>query len=219
MGKNSRDTAKAREELFRSLRRHIRSEAVLRAMEQVPRELFVPPDSRHMAYLDIPLGIGEGQTISQPFIVALMTEALGLEGRERVLEIGTGSGYQAAILSLLVPRGRVITVERMPLLAEQARALLRRLGYDNVMVELAGPTLGAPQHGPFDAIIVTAASPQIPGTLIAQLAVGGRLVIPVGTLENQELMHALRTDEGVSVRWLGPCRFVPLIGPDAFPEE
>jgi protein-L-isoaspartate(D-aspartate) O-methyltransferase len=219
MGKNSRDTAKAREELFRSLRRHIRSEAVLRAMEQVPRELFVPPDSRHMAYLDIPLGIGEGQTISQPFIVALMTEALGLEGRERVLEIGTGSGYQAAILSLLVPRGRVITVERMPLLAEQARALLRRLGYDNVMVELAGPTLGAPQHGPFDAIIVTAASPQIPGTLIAQLAVGGRLVIPVGTLENQELMQILRTDEGVSVRWLGPCRFVPLIGQDAFPER
>src|SRR5918999_194169 len=218
MAENSRDTAKAREELFRSLRRHIRSEAVLRAMEQVPRELFVPPDSRHMAYLDIPLGIGEGQTISQPFIVALMTEALGLEGRERVLEIGTGSGYQAAILSLLVPRGRVITVERMPLLAEQARALLRRLGYDNVMGELAGPTLGAPQHGPFDAIIVTAASPQIPGTLIAQLAVGGRLVIPVGTLENQELMQILRTDEGVSVRWLGPCRFVPLIGRDAFPE-
>jgi protein-L-isoaspartate(D-aspartate) O-methyltransferase len=219
MGKNSRDTSKAREELFHSLRRHIRSESVLRAMEQVPRELFVPPDSRHMAYLDIPLGIGEGQTISQPFIVALMTEALGLTGRERVLEVGTGSGYQAAILSLLVPRGQVITVERMPLLAEQARNLLGRLGYDNVTVEPTGPTLGAPQRAPFDAIIVTAASPQIPGALIAQLAVGGRLVIPVGTLENQELMQALRTDEGVSVRWLGPCRFVPLIGPDAFPEE
>jgi protein-L-isoaspartate(D-aspartate) O-methyltransferase len=218
MGRNSKDTSKAREELFRNLRRHIRSEAVLRAMEQVPRELFVPPDSRHMAYLDIPLGIGEGQTISQPFIVALMTEALGLQGRDRVLEVGTGSGYQAAILSLLTPRGQVITVERMPSLAEQARTLLRRLGHDNVTVEQAGPTLGAPQHAPFDAIIVTAASPQIPKALISQLAVGGRLVIPVGTLENQELMQVLRTDEGVSVRWLGPCRFVPLIGRDAFPE-
>jgi protein-L-isoaspartate(D-aspartate) O-methyltransferase len=219
MDKNSRDTSKARQELFRSLRRHIRSEAVLRAMEQVRRELFVPADSRHMAYLDIPLGIGEGQTISQPFIVALMTEALGLKGNERVLEVGTGSGYQSAILSLLVPRGRVTTVERMPLLAEQARALLRQLGYDdNVTVELAGPTLGAPQRAPFDAIIVTAASPHIPEALISQLAVGGRLVIPVGSLENQELMQVLRTDEGVSMRWLGPCRFVPLIGRDAFPE-
>jgi protein-L-isoaspartate(D-aspartate) O-methyltransferase len=187
-------------------------------MEQVPRELFVPPDSRHLAYLDIPLGIGEGQTISQPFIVALMTEALRLQGDERVLEVGTGSGYQAAILSLLAPRGRVITVERMPLLAEQARALLHRLGHNNVTVELAGPALGAPQHAPFDAIIVTAASPKFPEPLVSQLAVGGRLVIPVGTLENQELMQVLRTDEGVSVRWLGPCRFVPLIGQDAFPE-
>lgn len=219
MGKDSRDTSKAREELFRSLRRYIRSEAVLRAMEQVPRELFVPPDSRHLAYLDIPLGIGEGQTISQPFIVALMTEALGLRGQEQVLEVGTGSGYQAAILSLLALRGQVITVERMPLLAEQARTLLRRLGRDNVTVELAGPVLGAPQRAPFDAIIVTAASPQVPDALVAQLAVGGRLVIPVGTLDNQELMQVLRTDEGISVRWLGPCRFVPLIGPGAFPEE
>jgi protein-L-isoaspartate(D-aspartate) O-methyltransferase len=218
MGERNRNPAKARQDLFRNLRRHIRSEAVLRAMERVPRELFVPPDSRHLAYLDIPLGIGEGQTISQPFIVALMTEALGLKGNERVLEVGTGSGYQAAILSLLVPQGRVTTVERMPLLAEQAGALLQQLGYDNITVEMAGPALGAPQRAPFDAIIVTAASPQLPAGLISQLTVGGRLVIPVGTLDNQELMQVLRTDEGISVRWLGPCRFVPLIGRDAFPE-
>jgi protein-L-isoaspartate(D-aspartate) O-methyltransferase len=171
-----------------------------------------------MAYLDIPLGIGEGQTISQPYIVALMTEALELQGYERVLEVGTGSGYQAAILCLLVPQGQVTTVERVPSLAESARTALQKLGYDNVTVELAGPTLGAPHHAPFDAIIVTAASPQVPDSLISQLAIGGRLVIPVGSRDNQELMKVIRTDEGISLRWLGPCRFVPLIGREAFPE-
>jgi protein-L-isoaspartate(D-aspartate) O-methyltransferase len=170
-----------------------------------------------MAYLDIPLGIGEGQTISQPYIVALMTEALELRGYERVLEVGTGSGYQAAILSLLVPQGQVTTAERVPSLAESARTALQKLGYDNVTVELAGPTLGAPHRAPFDAIIVTAASPQVPDSLISQLAIGGRLVIPVGSRDNQELMKVIRTDEGISLRWLGPCRFVPLIGRDAFP--
>ena len=171
-----------------------------------------------MAYLDLPLGIGEGQTISQPYIVALMVAALGLQSHERVLEVGTGSGYEAAILSLLVPQGRVCTVELVPSLAERARNLLLELGYDDVRVELAGPTLGCSDHAPFDAIIVAAASPKLPESLVSQLAVGGRLVIPVGTLEQQHLVHAIRTDEGLSVRMMGPCRFVPLIGREAFPQ-
>ena len=188
-------------------------------MEKVPRELFVPLESQHMAYLDQPLGIGEGQTISQPYMVALMSSALELGGQERVLDVGTGSGYQAAILSLLVPGGRVITVERVPVLAERARALLQELGYHNVEVELAGPTLGCPHRAPFDAILVAAASPRLPDSLLSQLAIGGRLVIPVGSLDQQELVQALRTEEGLSVRLFGPCRFVPLIDDkEAFPE-
>ena len=218
MGKVDKDLLKAKRDLFRCLRRGVPSESVVRAMEQVPRELFVPPESRHMAYLDLPLGVGEGQPISQPYIVALMTAALELRGAERVLEVGTGSGYQAAVLSQLVPQGHVITVERVPVLAEQARILLRELGYKNVEVKLAGPTLGCPQRSPFDAIIVTAAAPRLPESLVNELTVGGRLVIPVVMLEEQELVQALRTDEGLSVRLLGPCRFVPLIGQEAFPE-
>ncbi len=214
----NKNLARENRELFRRLSRNIRSESVLRAMKQVPRERFVPADKRHMAYLDVPLGIGQGQTISQPYIVALMTQALELEGHERVLEVGTGSGYQAAVLSLLVPRGRVISVERIPELADRAKALLAELGYDNVAVELAKPTLGAPHHAPFDAILVTAACPQLPDSLVAQLAVRGRLVFPVGTRDSQELIQARRTEEGLSIRWMGPCRFVPLIGREAFPE-
>ena len=213
-----KDLVKSRKNLFSRLRRDIRSESVIQAMERVPRERFVPPESWNMAYLDLPLGIGKGQTISQPYIVALMVAALELRSHDRVLEVGTGSGYQAAILSLLVPQGRVRSVELVPLLAERAGQLLRKLGYDNVQVELAGPTLGCPDYAPFDAIIVAAASPTLPESLVSQLAVGGRLVIPVGTLELQELVHAIRTDEGLSVRMMGPCRFVPLIGREAFPQ-
>ena len=213
------DLGQDKDELFRSLRRNLRADAVLQAMAQVPRERFVPPESRHLAYLDFPLAIGEGQTISQPFIVAMMTQALELRGDERVLEVGTGSGYQAAVISLLVPRGSLVTVERVPLLAERARALLQELGYANVTVEQAGPTLGCPGRAPFDAIVVTAAAPRLPESLVDQLAPGGRLVVPVGTLEQQELVQARRTGEGVSLRLLGPCRFVPLLGPEAFPEE
>lgn len=212
-----RNQVKARRDLFRNLSRNIRAESVVRAMEQVPRELFVPPESRHMAYLDLPLSIGEGQTISQPYIVAMMTEAMELRGHEKVLEVGTGSGYQAAILASLLPRGRVVTVEVVPALAERALTLLRQLAYRNVEVVIAGPTLGCPGRGPFDAIMVTAAAPRLPESLVAQLAVGGRLVIPVGTLDHQELVQAHRTDEGLSVRMLGPCRFVPLLGPEGFP--
>ncbi len=198
--------------------RNISSETVIRAMEQVPRERFVPQDSRHMAYLDLPLSIGEGQTISQPYIVAMMTEAMELSGGDRVLEIGTGSGYQTAILSALTPRGRVVTMERVPALMQQARQRLQELGYRNVEVQLAGSSLGCPSKGPYDAIIVTAAAPRLPKSLISQLAIGGRLVIPVGTLSQQELVQARRTDEGLSLRVLGPCRFVPLLGAEAFPQ-
>ncbi len=213
-----KNLARSKERLFSSLRRNIRSESVIGAMEKIPRERFVVPESRHLAYTDIPLSIGEGQTISQPYIVALMVEGLGLRGHEKVLEVGTGSGYQAAVLSLLVPRGRVVTVELLPSLAERARTLLRDLGVSNVMVGLAGPALGCPEQGPFDAIIVAAASPKLPESLVSQLAVGGRLVIPVGTRDQQELVHADRTDEGLSIGMLGPCRFVPLIGREAFPK-
>ena len=205
-------------ELFRKLLRNISSETVIRAMEQVPRERFVPQDSRHMAYLDLPLSIGEGQTISQPYIVAMMTEAMELSGGDRVLEIGTGSGYQTAILSALTPRGRVVSMERVPGLMQQARQRLQELGYRNVEVQLAGSSLGCPSKGPYDAIIVTAAAPRLPKSLISQLAIGGRLVIPVGTLSQQELVQARRTDEGLSLRVLGPCRFVPLLGAEAFPQ-
>ena len=205
-------------ELFRKLLRNISSETVIRAMEQVPRERFVPQDSRHMAYLDLPLSIGEGQTISQPYIVAMMTEAMELSGGDRVLEIGTGSGYQTAILSALTPRGRVVTMERVPAPMQQARQRLEELGYRNVEVQLAGSSLGCPSKGPYDAIIVTAAAPRLPKSLISQLAIGGRLVIPVGTLSQQELVQARRTDEGLSLRVLGPCRFVPLLGAEAFPQ-
>ena len=205
-------------ELFRKLLRNIPSETVIRAMEQVPRDLFVPQDSRHMAYLDLPLSIGEEQTISQPYIVAMMTEALELSGGDRVLEIGTGSGYQTAILSALTPRGRVVSMERVPALMQQARQRLQELGYRNVEVRQAGSSLGCPFKGPYDAIIVTAAAPRLPESLLSQLAIGGRLVIPVGTLSQQELVQARRTDEGLSLRVLGPCRFVPLLGAEAFPQ-
>ena len=211
-----KDQRKARRELFSRLYEGIRAHSVVRAMEKVPRELFVPPDKRRVAYADIPLSIGDGQTISQPYMVAMMTEALGLRGDEIVLEIGTGSGYQAAVLSTLLPKGRVVSIELVPSLAEQAKDLLQSLGYENVDVELAGPTLGCPERGPFDAIVVTAAAPQIPQTLISQLKVGGRLVAPVGKLEQQDLVVADRTGEGLSVRMLGACRFVPLLGPEGF---
>ena len=213
-----RNQTDGKRELFRKLFRDISTESVVRAMEQIPRELFVPPDSRHLAYVDLPLSIGEGQTISQPSIVAMMTEALELSGDDRVLEIGTGSGYQTAILSVLTPRGGVVTVERVPSLAQKARWRLQDLGYHNVVVQLAGPSLGCPSEGPYDAIIVTAAAPSLPESLLSQLAVGGRLVAPVGALSQQELVQTRRTDEGLSFSMLGPCRFVPLLGKEAFPQ-
>ena len=216
------ELARAKKKLLRSLGGQIASGAVLRAMAEVPRELFVPAESRHLAYQDVALSIGEGQTISQPYIVAMMTQALELRGNERVLEIGTGSGYQAAILSLMLPDGHLLSIERVPVLAERARSLLQTLGHNNITVELAGETRGAPQNGlprgPFDAVIVTAAAPNLPASLTCQLATGGRLVIPIGPLDRQELTQVRRTDEGLSIHCLGTCRFVPLIGGDAFGE-
>lgn len=213
-----KELSRSKKRLFSSLKRKIRSKSVIEAMERVPRERFVPPDGLNVAYCDMPQAIGESQTISQPYIVALMLESLVLQGHERVLEIGTGSGYQAAVLSLLLPKGRVVSTELIPVLAYRAEKVLQDLGYNNVIVVGAGSALGCPNNGPFDAIIVSAASPTIPESLISQLAPGGRLIMPVGTLDQQELVHVLRTDEGLSVRMLGPCRFVPLIGREAFPK-
>ena len=208
---------KAKHHLFNRLRREIRDEKVLRAMEQVPREFFVPSESWGRAYMDQPLPIGDGQTISQPYIVALMTSGLELRGSERVMEVGTGSGYQAAVLSRLVPDGSALSLERIPALARSAETRLRMLEYDNVEVRIAADTLGCPEKAPFDAIIVAAASPQLPPSLLDQMAVGGRMIIPIGTLKDQELVKVIRTGEGHSVRMLGPCRFVPLVGTDAWP--
>lgn len=208
-----------RKKLFASLRRSIRSKSVLRAMQRVPRDVFVPFDDRHLAYLNIPLPIGEGQTISQPYIVALITEALRLQPTDKVLEVGAGSGYQAAVLAELVPEGKVVTVEVVRHLAQQARETLCDLGYRNIFVEDSSETLGCAWRGPYDAIVVSAAAPCLPASLISQLGVGGRMVVPVGNREQQELACVLRTGEGISLRMLGPCRFVPLIGREAFPSS
>ena len=206
-----------RKALFSSLRRKIRSIPVVRAMERVPREEFVSARDRPRAYRDEPLSIGEDQTISQPYIVALITEALRLQPTDWVLELGTGSGYQAAVLAELVPDGNVVTVELVPSLAQQARETLAGLGYGNIVVEESTGSLGCPRLGPYDAIVVSAAAPTLSPTLLSQLALGGRLVVPVGSRDQQELVCALCTSEGISLRMLGPCRFVPLIGHDAFP--
>jgi len=206
-----------RKALFSSLRRKIRSVPVVRAMERVPREEFVSARDRPRAYRDEPLSIGEDQTISQPYIVALITEALRLQPEDWVLELGTGSGYQAAVLAELVPDGNVVTVDLVPSLAQRARKTLTGLGYGNIIVEESSGSLGCPRLGPYDAIVVSAAAPTLSPTLLSQLAFGGRLVVPVGSRDQQELVCALRTGEGISLRMLGPCRFVPLIGHGAFP--
>ena len=209
---------RARANLMAQLARRVRSPRVLQAMAAVPRERFVPPEYRSLAYLDIPLPIGEGQTISQPTIVAEMTAALRLAPRDRVLEVGGGSGYQAAVLSKLVTEGMVVAVERLPTLAAQAEETLAALDYRNVVVEPAGDVPGCPERGRYDAILVAAAAPGIPPSLLAQLVVGGRMTLPVGAREQQELLLVLKTGEGISISALGPCRFVPLLGAEGFAE-
>ncbi|MFA5308079.1 MAG: protein-L-isoaspartate(D-aspartate) O-methyltransferase [Dehalococcoidales bacterium] len=208
------DFAAARAGLIAHLGSEIKDERVLAAMSRIPRELFVPEQSRSLAYEDSPLPIGWEQTISQPFIIALMTEALELTGKEKVLEIGTGSGYQTAILAELA--AKVISVERIPALAESAGKVLDRLGYNNIEIYPAGERLGREQDAPYDAILVTAAAPEIPETLIAQLAEGGRMVIPAGPRHVQELYKVIKERDGQTVRKLGGCRFVALIGKDAW---
>ncbi len=183
-------------------------------MDRVPRELFVPATSRHLAYEDTPLPIEMGQSISQPFIVALMTEALKLKGTERVLEVGTGSGYQAAILAELAYW--VISVERHPRLVEAARQILNRLGYKNVEIHLADENLGWRAAAPYDGIIVTAGAPRVPQELLDQLVDGGRLVIPVGSRYEQQLLKVTKRGGRTTTKDLGGCRFVPLIAEGAW---
>jgi protein-L-isoaspartate(D-aspartate) O-methyltransferase len=207
----------ARAELIDNLSTEIKDKRVLAAMRSIPREHFVPRESRYLAYQDRPLPIGYDQTISQPFIIALMTEALELKGGEKVLEVGTGSGYQAAILSRLARL--VITTERVPALAERAQRLLDELGCSNVEVHLAEGTLGWRRKAPYDSIMVTAAAPRVPPVLLSQLRTGGRMVIPVGSRYIQELCQITKTGKKTSVHNLGGCRFVALIGRDAWEEE
>jgi protein-L-isoaspartate(D-aspartate) O-methyltransferase len=190
--------------------RGVRDPRVLEAMRTVPRHRFVPSNQAASAYRDAPLPIGMGQTISQPYIVGLMTEMLELEGSERVLEIGTGSGYQAAVLGQLV--ANVISVERFESLAREARERLAELGYDNVRVEVGDGSLGWPAEAPYDAIIVTAASPEIPSPLEAQLAAGGRLVIPTGPRWTQQLTRVRRVGGRIEREKTIGVAFVPLIG-------
>lgn len=208
------DFAVARARLIDQLRAEIRDERVLGVLSRLPREKFIPPENQHLAYEDIPLPIGYNQTISQPFIIALMTGALELKGTEKVLEVGTGSGYQAAILAELTQR--VITVERVPELLESARHTLDSLGYANIEAHLTEQSLGWPEQAPYDAIMVTAGAPAVPKELIAQLAVDGRMVVPVGSRHLQDLKKITRRQKGYSIESLGGCRFVALIGKDAW---
>jgi protein-L-isoaspartate(D-aspartate) O-methyltransferase len=195
-------------------RRGIRDERVLEAMSRVPRELFVPPSLRDQAYVDGALAIGYGQTISQPYVVAAMCELLGLDGDERVLDVGTGSGYAAAVLAELA--AEVVTIERIPELAERARAALAAAGHPEVEVRVGDGTLGAPDRAPFHAIAVAAAAPEIPPSLYEQLVPGGRLVLPRGTRDAQRLVLVVRTSEGPAEQASVPCRFVPLVGEEGF---
>jgi len=210
------DFEAARARLIEHLGTEIKDKQVLAAMNRVPREYFVPVESQRFAYEDRPLPIGHEQTISQPFIVAIMTEALELSGSEKVLELGTGSGYQTAILAELARL--VITVERQPVLADAARIMLASLNYTNVEVHLAEKTLGWQREAPYDAILVTAGAPEVPNDLLAQLTIGGRLVIPVGTRYMQELYKITRRKDKNRVQNLGGCRFVSLIGNSAWEE-
>jgi protein-L-isoaspartate(D-aspartate) O-methyltransferase len=196
--------------------RDIVDERVLEAMGIVPRELFVPEELREHAFDDAALPIGAGQTISQPYMVARIAEELGLDGDERVLDVGTGSGYQAAVLAELADE--VHTIERIPELAEQARANLAAAGYDNVVVHVGDGSRGLPDQAPFEAIAVAAAAPSFPQALYDQLRAGGRLVVPVGGRRGQRLEVIVRSPEGPAVIRSVPCRFVPLVGEEGFAE-
>jgi len=194
--------------------RGITDERVLAAMGRVPRELFVPETVRREAYADSALPIGHGQTISQPFMVATICALLELDGHERVLDVGTGSGYQAAVLAELAEE--VVTIERVPELGEEAREVLDRAGYGRVDVRVGDGSVGVPERAPFDAIAVAAAAPAVPEALYDQLVEGGRLVVPRGSRGSQQLVQVVKTALGPSVRASVPCRFVPLLGDEGF---
>ena len=197
--------------------REIRDSRVIAAMKKVPRHRFVEEALQSQAYSDHPLPIGEKQTISQPYMVALMTEALQLTGREKVLEIGAGSGYQTAILAELAEK--VYSIERIRSLAIKARQLLYELGYFNVEIKIFDGTYGWSEESPFDAVLVTAGAPDIPEPLLDQLAMGGRLVIPVGDAFVQDLVRVTRSEGGIKKEDLGGCRFVKLVGKYGWDEE
>ena len=206
-----------RERLVLRLRRSgVADERVLAAIGKVPRELFVPEALRLRAYADAALPIGHGATISQPTMVARMCEELRLTGAERVLDVGTGSGYQAAVLAELA--AEVVGIERVPELAEQARAALAAAGYPDVEVHVGDGTLGLPARAPFDAIVVAAAAPRPPAARVAQRAPGGRLVVAVGSRRDHRREGVVRTERGPQVIRSVPCRFVPLVGAEGFDE-
>ena len=212
------DLVRARERMVgRQLRaRGIEDEEVLRALGRVPRELFVPEDERRRAYDDAALPIGHGQTISQPYMVAVIVEALAVRPGLSVLDVGAGSGYQAAVLAEL--GAEVVAIERIPELAEQARANLAAAGYEGVEVVVGDGTLGRPEHAPYDGIAVAAAAPAFPQTLYEQVRAGGRLVVPVGGPRAQRLEVIVRSPEGPAVIHSVPCRFVPLVGAEGYDE-
>jgi protein-L-isoaspartate(D-aspartate) O-methyltransferase len=207
-----------RTRLVETLRRKgVRSLSVLRAIQMVPRHLFVPESVRHRAYDDVALPIGSGQTISQPYVQARYLELIGLTGQEKVLEIGTGSGYQTALLALVA--SMVFSIERFAGLAQSARAALAAAGVRNVTVLVGDGTLGWRPFAPYDAILVSAASPEVPAPLVDQLAVGGRMVIPLGDRASQTLTLVERQSEGVRTSTIGDVRFVPLVGEFGFRQE
>ena len=197
--------------------RGIRDERVLKAMATIPRHRFVQEALASRAYGDLPLPIGEGQTISQPYMVALMSEALGLCGEERVLEVGTGSGYQTAVLAELA--GKVYSVERVRSLAERARQMLGELGYYNIRVHVGDGSMGWADQAPFDAILVTAGAPEMPARLTEQLIAGGRLVAPVGSANDQVLRRVTRAPHGNVTENLVGCVFVKLVGAGGWPDD
>ena len=205
----------AHRKMMSELASRIRDRRVLDAFARTPREVFVPLAPREMVYGDHPLPIGFNQTVSQPYIVALMLEALSLKGYETVLEVGTGSGYQAALLAQLA--ARVVTVERVPDLARDARKRLEILHFKNVRVETVRDVLGYPNLAPYDAIVVSAAAPWVPDALVDQLTVGGKMVLPVGGREEQELKLVEKRKRKPKIKTLALCRFVPLIGDGAWP--
>jgi protein-L-isoaspartate(D-aspartate) O-methyltransferase len=213
------DYEQARHEMVETQirKRQVTNSRVLECLERIPRHEFVPGEFRGRAYEDAPLPIGEGQTISQPYIVAAMTAALRLQGDERVLEIGTGLGYQAAILACLAKE--VFSVEFRAALATEAAERLSRLGYKNVHVHCGDGSLGLPEFAPYDAILVAAAAPSAPTPLLAQLPDGGRMVVPVGGVENQDLRLIERSHDAFRTIMLEPCRFVPLLGAHGWKES